>query len=67
MEVTSIEFLGNDGWQSYTEFNHTPSSHLHIPRIGEMIENSYGKYYIVENVIWKLKNNSVVIECKLIA
>ncbi len=65
MEVTSIEFLGNDGWQSYTEFNHTPSSELHIPRVGERVKNSYGNTYIVESVLWKLGNNSVIITCNL--
>lgn len=63
MEITSINFYGPDGWENQTTFGHTPSSYLHIPRIGETIANKYGNKYIVSNVVWNLPNNSVDIFC----
>lgn len=65
MEIKSIEFIGDDGWQSFTDYNYTPSSELHIPRVGDKIENSYGNTYTVEKVFWILGKKSVVITCNL--
>jgi len=67
MEVTSIEFLGNDGWQSYTEFNYTPSAQLHIPSVGDIIKNRMCKRYKVVEVEWNLPTNSIIIDCELIS
>ena len=66
MEVTSINYFGNDGWESFTDFGYTPSSYLHIPRIGDMIKNKYCSTYKVINVYWNLETHSVNIECELV-
>ena len=65
MEIKSINYFGNDGWDAFTDYGYTPSSHLHIPRIGDTIKNKYGNLYKVTNVIWSLSTNSVLIECEL--
>jgi len=65
MEVKTINYYGSDGWESCTDYNYTPSSQLHIPRVGDKIENSYGNTYKVENVYWKLGSNTIVIICEL--
>lgn len=64
MEVTSINYFGDDGWENFTDYNYTPSSQLHIPRVGDTIKNSYCEYYTVEEVIWNLPTKSILIKCK---
>ena len=64
MEVTSINYFGNDGWENFTDYNYTPSEKLHIPRVGDTVKNKYGDYYTVVNVIWNLPTKSIQIECR---
>ena len=64
MEIKSINFYGNDGWENQTTFGHTPSSYLHIPRVGDKIENKYGSTYKVTSVEWNLPGNIVNIYCE---
>lgn len=66
MTIKRINYFGSDGWDYFTEYNHTPSSELHIPRIGDTIRNSIGKTYRVIDVIWRLDTHSVLIECDLV-
>jgi hypothetical protein len=66
MEVTSINYFGSDGWENCTEFHYTPSSQLHIPRVGDTIKNKFGKRYSVADVTWCLETNCIVIDCDLI-
>lgn len=63
MEVKSINYFGNDGWENCTDYNYTPSSELHIPRIGDTILNKSGNRYIVIEVVWNLHTNSITIYC----
>ena len=67
MEVTSINYFGNDSWEYCTDFNYTRSAELHIPSVGDTIKNKAGKLYIVKEVIWNLQLNSIVINCELIS
>lgn len=64
MEINTINYYSLDGWEHSTEFNHTPSSMLHIPRIGDHIKNKYGNTYVVYNVVWNIANNSIDIYVK---
>ena len=66
MEVISISYFGDDGWENHTDYNHTPSSELHIPRVGDFIKNKYCKTYRVNRVTWNIPTNSVVINCMLV-
>lgn len=66
MEIKSINFYGNDGWENQTTFGHTPSSYLHIPRVGDTVKNKYGNTYKVNNVEWNIPGNLVNIYCELI-
>lgn len=66
MEVRCIEFLGNDGWEKYINFKHTPSEQLHIPRIGDTIQNNNGKYYTVTKVVWILESDYIMVYCDLV-
>jgi hypothetical protein len=63
MKITSISYFGNDGWENFTDFNYTPSSDLHIPRVGDTIKNPTGNYYKVTHVIWNLATTNVNILC----
>ena len=67
MEVTSINYFGNDGWENCTDFNYTPSAQLHIPRVGDTIKNKWCKRYKVVDVEWNLPTNSILIYCELIS
>ena len=64
MEIKSINYFGDDGWENFTDYNYTPSAQLHIPRVGDTIKNSYGEFYTVEEVVWLLASNAVMIRCK---
>ena len=66
MEIKIIKFVGDNGWENETIYNATPSSELHIPRIGETVENKYGNRFTVDNIIWDLSYNSITVECSLI-
>lgn len=66
MEVKSINYFGNDGWENCSDYNYTPSSELHIPRVGETIKNKYGTLYIVKEITWNLEINSISIDCSKI-
>lgn len=66
MEVTSINFYGDNGWEYCTDFNYTPSAQLHIPRVGDTIKNRLCEEFRVTKVTWNIPTNSIVIDCELI-
>ena len=61
MEVTSINFYGDNGWEYCTDFNYTPSAQLHIPRVGDTIKNKATYYQSTEesdNIFTSLSRNT---------
>ena len=65
MRIQQIKYISDNGWENETFYNATPSSDLHIPRIGETVVNTYGDAHEVVDVIWDLPKERVIIKCEL--